>query len=196
MYYITECEERPDGYFNISDSRQWVPWLAKNIPQEVAPQIRRRLNSNLSHLIVGLELKAALIEAHFIRTAGQRPLLFEPYAQNFNLEFCVAAFSVLEGLGSAHWLAQNGEDGATGPRISRDQWQPVLDGIYDENGEYGLNVSVEATLAVRDKLHQDRLGDIDWHALSYEDAFVPARGTIATLLLREADAVPENTNLR
>ena len=51
---------------------------------------------------------------------------------------------------------------------------------------------------VRDKLHQDRLGvreDIDWHALSYEGAFSPARQAIQTLLRREADAVPEASNL-
>jgi hypothetical protein len=54
-------------------------------------------------------------------------------------------------------------------------------------------------LAVRDRLHQDRLGaraDIDWHSLSYEDAFEPASRAISTLLLREAQAVPERTNLR
>src|SRR5690349_14790573 len=110
MFYITQCDERPDGYFNLSDSRQWVGWLAKNIPQGVDAEVRERLNSNLKHLLVGLELKAALIEAHYNRGPGERPLLFEPYAQNFNLEFCIATFSVLEGLGSAHWLRQTGQN--------------------------------------------------------------------------------------
>lgn len=45
----------------------------------------------------------------------------------------------------------------------------------------------------------DRVGareNIDWHALSYDAAFMPARRAIATLLLREAEFVPESTNLR
>src|SRR4051794_20742425 len=108
MFYITRCDERPDGFYAISESSQWVRWLNENIPEEIDNNIRWRLNSNLKHLLVGLELKAALVEAHYDRAPGERPLLFEPYAQNFNLEFCVAAFSVLEGIGSAHWLRQNG----------------------------------------------------------------------------------------
>jgi hypothetical protein len=171
----------------------------RNIPQGLHPEVSRRLTSNLKHLLVGLELKAALIEPHAHRTATERPVLFEPYFQNLILEFCVATFSVLEGLGAAHWLASNGVDGADGPTIYRNQWQPILTAIYDENGQFGLDAHVTATLAVRDKLHQDRLGareDIDWHALSYDVAFVPARPAISTLLLREAEFVPENTNLR
>lgn len=199
MFYITQCGERPDGYVNLSDSRQWVRWLAKNIPQEVHAEVCERLSSNLKHLLVGLELKAALVEAHYNRGLSERPVLFEPYAQNFNLEFCIAAFSVLEGLGSAHWLRQAGQDGGNGPAIRRDQWRPALIAVYDENGAHGLDANVTAILSVRDKLHQDRLGvreNIDWHALSYDAAFMPARRAIATLLLREAEFVPETTNLR
>jgi len=146
-----------------------------------------------------MELKTALIEPHQNRGRGEREVLFEPYFQNFILEFCVAAFSVLEGLGSAHWLAQNGQDGANGPAIFRNQWLPALTAVYDANGEHGLQGNVQSTLAVRDKLHQDRLGmreNIDWHALSYDDAFMPGRRAIATLLLHEAELVPAATNLR
>jgi hypothetical protein len=81
------------------------------------------------------------------------------------LEFCIATFSVLEGLGSVHWLHQNGDNGANGPIIRREQWRPALIASYDENGANGLDHNVTAILDVRDKLHQDRLGareNIDW----------------------------------
>ena len=95
--------------------------------------------------------------------------LIEPYFQNLIAEFCFGAFSVVEGLGAAHWLAQNGQDGRNGPRINREAWLPAINAVYDENGAHGLGDAVAATLEVRDKLHQDRLGlreDIDWHAIS------------------------------
>jgi len=198
VFFITRPDERPDGYVVLSESNQWVRWLRRNIPSELDQEIRRRLTSNLKHLIVGLELKAALIRPHHHRTPEERSVLFEPYFQNLILEFCVATFSVLEGLGSAHWLRQNGQNGGAAPRINRNQWLPALCAVYDETGEYGLHDSVERTLAVRDKLHQDQLGareNIDWHAFSYEAAFVPASSAIRTLLRREAKAVPEGSNL-
>lgn len=126
-------------------------------------------------------------------------MLFEPYFQNLILEFCVAAFSVLEGLGSAHWLHQIGRDGVDAPRISRKDWLPALCATYDDTRELGLNDAVERTVAVRDMLHQDRVGargDIDWHALSYDAAFIPASSAIRILLRREAEFVPEASNLR
>ena len=198
MLFVTRPDERPDGYHVLSESNHWVCWLSRNIPAELDREVRRRLTSNLKHLLVGLELKAALINPHHHRGPNGRPVLFEPYFQNLILEFCVGAFSVLEGLGSGHWLHQNGLDGADAPRINRDQWLPALCVVYDETGDHGLHDAIEQTLAVRDKLHQDRLGtreDIDWHALSYNAAFVPASGAIRTLLKREADAVPETSNL-
>lgn len=198
MYFITQPEARPGGFVFLSSSTQWVEWLHRNIPQAVDVTVRSRLKSNLKHLLVGLELKKALIEAHQNRAVGEHEVLFEPYFQNFILEFCVAAFSILEGLGSAQWLAQNDQDGANGPTIFRNQWLPALADVYDENGEHGLQADVNSTLAVRDKLHQDRLGareNIDWHTLSYENAFTPARRSIGTLLLREAEFVPPQSNL-
>lgn len=199
MFYITGPDERPDGYVVLSESNHWVRWLARNIPQQVSAEVRHRLNSNLKHLLVGLELKTALINPHRHRGGGQRPVLFEPYFQNLILEFCVATFSVLEGLGSAHWLHQNGQDGADAPRIHRNEWLPALCAIYDETGELGLMDSVERTLTVRDMLHQDRVGargNIDWHALSYDAAFIPASSAIRILLRREAEFVPGASNLR
>jgi len=56
-------------------------------------------------------------------------------------------------------------------------------------GEHGLAASIERTLSVRDKLHQDKISaraDTDWHAFSYDAAFVPASHAIRTLLRREA----------
>lgn len=198
MMYIVQPEERPDGYVHLSASADWVRWLNRNIPADLHPDVRHRLKSNLKHLLVGLELKTALIVAHWHRGPNERPVLFEPYFQNLIQEFSVGAFSVIEGLGSAHWLRVNGHDGADGRRIRRNDWLPVLRDIYDANGEFGLLDAVERTVAARDKLHQDQLGtraDIDWHSFSYEAAFEPASHAIRTLLRREAEAVPETTNL-
>lgn len=199
MLFITKPEARPDGYVVLSESHQWIRWLFRNIPEALDRQVRRRLISNLKHLVVGLELKAALIGPHHHRGANERPVLFEPYFQNLILEFCVGAFSVLEGLGSAHRLAQEGRDGSDGPYVRREHWLAALCAVYDRTNEHGLRDNVDRTLAVRDRLHQDRLGareEIDWHAFSYDGAFVPASGAIRTLLLREADTVPETSNLQ
>ena len=198
MFFLIESTERPNGYVVLSEASQWTLWLARNISADLDREVRRRLTSNLKHLLTGLEMKAALIKPHAHRAVGQRPVLFEPYFQNLILEFCVAAFSVLEGLGSGHWLAQQGLDGSAGTRVSRPQWSGALCAVYDEAGEYGLAAAVDGTLAVRDKLHQDRLGlreDIDWHALSYEAAFIPASSALRTIFLRDPDRVPPASNL-
>lgn len=198
MYYIVGPDERPNGYVHLSESRQWVPWLAHNIPAALDPDVRRRLNSNLKHLLVGLELKSALINGHRRQEPGQRNVLFEPYYQNLISEFCVAAFSVIEGLGAAHSLDAQDADGGAGPRVHRGQWKPALCLVYDPGGVHGLDGAVDQILEVRDRLHQDRLGargEIDWHAMSYERAFRPGASAIRTLLLRQPDLVPETTNL-
>jgi hypothetical protein len=198
MFYITECEERPDGYVQLSDANAWVRWLARNIPATLHLSVRHLLNSNLKHIMVGLELKAALVEPHHQTGRAQRPVLFEPYFQNLISEFGVGAFSVLEGLGAAQWLVRHELDGRDAPRIDRNEWLPALCAVYDQQGEHRLEDAVRSTLAVRDKLHQDRLGareKIDWHAFSYDVAFTPARHAIRTLLRREAEFVPPTTNL-
>lgn len=198
MFYLTQLDERPNGYVVLSEANQWKPWLSRNIPAELYVDVRQRLISNLKHLLVGLELKTALIIPHQHGGPQARPVLFESYFQNLILEFGVAAFSVLEGLGSAHWLRQNGQDGSAVPHISRAQWSPALCAVYDDTGEHGLADAIGRTLDVRDKLHQDKLGaraDIDWHSLSYEAAFVPASHAVRVLLRREADAVPASSNL-
>ena len=48
------------------------------------------------------------------------------------------------------------------------------------------------------RFHQDRVGargDIDWHALSYDAAFIPASNAIRILLRREAGFVSAASNL-
>ena len=198
MFYIARLEQRPERYAVLCESREWVQWLSRNIPADLNAGVRVRLNSNLKHLIVGLELKAALINPHRHRGPGDREVLFEPYYQNLILEFCVAAFSVLEGIGTAHWLNQAGRDGSDAPRVDRSEWKPAICDVYDEARLYGLDADIERTLAVRDKLHQDRLGArtaIDWHAFSYEDAFTPSSRAIRTLLQRHNESVPAGTNL-
>ena len=198
MYFITAPDERPDGWVHLSDANHWSAWLRRNIPTELHQEVRSRLASNLKHIIVGLELKKALILPHAQSGQGQCGVLFEPYFQTLIFEFCVGAFSVFEGLGAAHWLSQNGHDGADRRKIHRNDWRPSLCAVYDLIGEHGLDATVLATSDVRDKLHQDQIGartEIDWHALGYESAFIPASHAIGTLLRREADAVPERSNL-
>lgn len=198
MFFVIDSNERPNGYVVLSEASQWESWLGHNIPGTLHHEVRHRLRSNLKHLIVGLELKAALIDPHAYRDGNSRPMLFESYFQNLIQEFCVGAFSVLEGLGSAHWLNNTGQDGAAAPRIGREEWRPALCGVYDAHDEYGLNDAVQRTLAVRDLLHQDRLGareNIDWHAFSYDAAFAPASSAIRTLLRVDREHVPETTNL-
>jgi hypothetical protein len=198
MFFVNNTDERPDGYVVLTESSKWVIWLNRNIPPQLDLHVRRRLTSNLKHLLVGLELKAELIKPHNFRGPGERPVLFEPYFQNFILEFCVGAFSVIEGLGSAHRLAQQGLDGSNAPIIARQHWLEALCAAYDETGEFGLRDDVNSTLAIRDLLHQDRLGareDIDWHVLSYDGAFTPASEAIRKILQRNADLVPQTSNL-
>ena len=198
MFFVTQSTERPNGYVVLSHAHQWEAWLVLNIPGSLDVEVRRRLVSNLKHILVGLELKAALIAPHAQRGPDGRPMLFEPYFQNFIQEFCVGAFSVLEGLGAAHWLDQHGQNGAAAPFISRHEWLPSLCAVYDADGQQGLHEAVTQTVNVRNRLHQDKVGareDIDWHAFSHAEAFVPASQAVRTLLRRDADALPDTTNL-
>ena len=109
-------------------------------------------------------MKAALIEPHEKRGLGEQGVLFEPYFQNLIQEFCVGTYSVLEGLGAAHWLDQNEDDGALAPRIGRLQWEPILSATYDPDGERGLAALAVGTAGLRNRLHQDRLGARDTRA--------------------------------
>lgn len=199
MFFITDPDERPDGWVNLSNSNDWQAWLRSNIPVDLDQGIRDRLSSNLKHILVGLELKKALILPHAQREGGEREVLFEPYFQILTFEFCVGAFSVLEGIGASHWLGRNGRDGADNPRIDRVDWQSALCAVYDPDAEHGLEAAVQTTSNVRDKLHQDRLGarvEIDWHAMGYDPAFLPANHAIGTLLYSEANLVPARSNLK
>lgn len=199
MYFVVGAHARPDGYEVINETTAWTAWLARNIPDGLAVDVRQRLFSNLKHLLVGLEFKAALIAGHENRGAGDRPVLFEPYFQMLILEYCVGAASICEGLGAAHWLTGQHRDGSDAPRVARTRWLPALSEVYDAADEHNLAVNIERTLGVRDRLHQDRLGAraaIDWHAFTYNAAFVPANAALRVLLMRAADAVPERSNLR
>ena len=169
-------------------------WLARNIPDGLYPDVRRRFFSNLKHLLVGLEFKAALITGHHNRSVGDRPVLFESYFQVLIHEFCVGAFSVIEVLGAAHWLRGEGRDGSDADYVPRARWLAALCTVYDPEGQHGLMANIETTLGVRDRLHQDRLGAraaIDWHSFTYDAAYVPASAAVRCLLARAADAVPE-----
>jgi hypothetical protein len=188
----------PNGYVNVSISNEWQGWVGACLPGGLDEEVQRRLISNLKHVLVGLELKAALIVPHANRGAGA-PLLFEPYFHIMKFEFCVGVFSLCEGAGQALWLRANGLDGAAANRIGAHQWKPSLVSAFDPTGEFVLDANVDRVKSVRDKLHQDQLGareNIDWHAFSYGGAFSPALRTLQCLLRKGGEHVPEGTNLK
>lgn len=193
-FYLIELPERASGYVNLSTASDWQTWIRKCLPEGLHQEVQRRLISNLKHVLVGLEMKAALIVPH----ATQGRLLFESYFHMLNFEFCVGVFSVCEGLGSALWLRENDRDGSAADRIAIEQWKSSLEKKFDPEAKLGLGADVDSVKSVRDKLHQDRLGareNIDWHAFSYEKAFTPAARTMRSLLGSNAGDVPEETNL-
>ena len=98
MFYLTNELPEPVGYVTISETEPWGRWLAASIPLGLHRDVRNRLMSNLKHILVGLEMKAALVIPHQLREQGHS-LLFEPYAQILHFEFCTGVFSVCEGLG-------------------------------------------------------------------------------------------------
>lgn len=197
LFHIIELPETPAGYVNVSTSADWEAWIRHSLPEGLDPEVQRRLVSNLKHIIVGLELKAALVVPHAKR--GDRPsILFEPYLHIINFEFCVGVFSICEGLGSALWLRENNLDGSAADRIRPLQWKPSLVKKFDPTDQFSLGADVDKVNNVRDKLHQDCLGaraSIDWHAFSYKDAFVPAARAMRHLLQTDAEYVPQQTNL-
>lgn len=190
-------EPKPFGFVNISNSSNWEAWIGKTLPAGLAQAVHRRLVSNLKHVLVALEMKAALIVPHATRGSGPS-ILFEPYFHMLNFEFCVGVFSVCEGLGSALRLRETNRDGSAADRIAIVDWRTSLVKKLDPEGEFGLDADVTTVKGVRDKLHQDCLGareNIDWHTFTYEKAFVPAARAMKCLLKTNADDVPKETNL-
>ena len=194
MFHLIELPEKPSGYVVRSTASDWETWIKTCLPEGLDQQVRRRLISNLKHVLVGLEMKAALIVPH----AKRGKLLFESYFHMLNFEFCVGMFSICEGLGSALWLRENSQDGSAENRISIGQWKPSLTKKFDPEGKSKLGEDVDTVKSVRDKLHQDQLGareNIDWHAFSYDKAFTPAARAMRCLLGTNAGEVPKKTNL-
>jgi hypothetical protein len=194
LFYLIDLPEKPSGYVNLSTASDWEAWTRKCLPEGLQQEVQRRLISNLKHVLVGLEMKAALIVPH----AKQGRLLFESYFHMLNFEFCVGMFSICEGLGSALWLRENGLDGSDANRIHVGQWKPSLTKKFDPEAKSNLGADVDTVKSVRDKLHQDQLGareNIDWHAFSYEKAFTPAGRALRCLLSTNARDVPKDTNL-
>ena len=194
MFHLIELPEQSSGYVNLSTASEWEAWIQKCLPAGLHQEVQRRLISNLKHVLVGLEMKAALIVPH----AKRGKLLFEPYFHMLNFEFCVGTFSICEGLGSAIWLRENDLDGFAGDRIAIEQWKSSLEKKFDPEAKLGLGADVDSVKSVRDKLHQDRLGareNIDWHAFSFDKAFTPAVRAMRCLLSTNARDVPKETNL-
>jgi hypothetical protein len=197
LFHLIELPQEPSGYVNKSTSSDWEAWIRNCLPDGLHQDVRRRLISNLKHVLVALEMKAALIVPHAKRGAGPS-LLFEPYFNMLNFEFCVGVFSTCEGLGSALWLREKNRDGSADDRVAVKDWKPALVKKFDPEAKFGLDADVDSVKGVRDKLHQDQLGareDIDWHAFTYEKAFVPAARAMRCLLKTNSADVPEETNL-
>jgi hypothetical protein len=197
MFYLGKFPDDPPGFNTLSTSADWVGWLIAAVPAEADLEVKRRLQSNLKHILVGLEMKAGLVMPHGKRVVG-KSVLFEPYCQIMIFEFCVGVFSVCEGLGSIHHLLSKGKDGAAAPRVAPDDWIAALCSEFDPIGVHDLKANVRHTKEVRDKIHQDRIGaraDIDWHDFGYDKAFIPARDALQPLLRQFEDQVPKTTNL-
>jgi hypothetical protein len=197
-FHLVKLPEHPDGYVNVSNSAAaWESWIRKSLPAGLAQEVQKRLVSNLKHILVALEMKSALIVPHAKRGQG-KPLLFESYFHMLNFEFCVGVFSVCEGLGSALWLKEKGEDGSTSKRVAFEDWKIPLSKKFDPESKFSLSSDIETVRKVRDRLHQDQVGareNIDWHDFSYDKAYVPAACAIRCLLRTNAGDVPRETNL-
>jgi hypothetical protein len=194
VFQIIELPEQASGYVNLSTASDWETWIRNSLPGGLHQDVQRRLVSNLKHVLVGLEMKAALIVPH----AKRGRLLFESYFHMLNFEFCVGMFSICEGLGSAIWLRENNLDGSAADRVAIEQWKPSLAKKFDPEGKFGLGADVDSVKGVRDKLHQDRLGareKIDWHAFAYDKAFTPTARAMRCLFRTNAGDVPKETNL-
>lgn len=164
MLYLAKYEDQVGFTQPPSTANDWNKWLEGVVPFELDGKVRNRLYANLRHILVGLEMKAALVVPHANREPGTNPPLFESYATILIFEFCVGAFSVCEGLGSAFYLRNSGKDGADSPRINPADWIAALVGEAGANND--LELRVRKIKEVRDKIHQDRLGareEIDWH---------------------------------
>ena len=196
-FYLTTLPDAPQGFVNLSTSADWVPWIRSVVPQAANGVVRNRMISNIKHILVSLEMKAALIVPHVHR--GNAPsILFEPYCQILTFEFCVGTYSVCEALGSIYHIVAEGQDGSDGAFVCPANWITSLAQQFAPNNQHAFGDAVRTVKSVRDRLHQDRLGlreNIDWHAFENDQAFRPAKTVLGIILGRNADLVPETTNL-
>ncbi|WP_217352079.1 hypothetical protein [Ruegeria sp. HKCCA5839] len=197
MFYLDFIDEDVECFRAISTSASWEPWLKRTIPSDWDATVKRRLVSNLKHTLAGLEMKAGLIVPQEVaRCAGRHSVLFEPYFQVLTFEFCVGTFSVCEGIGSSLYLSTTGGDAER--RVYVSDWKSALVQHFDAKGRACLDENVGRVKAIRDKMHQDKLGareNIDWHEFGYEGAFVPAKRVLECLLRTNGDRVPSTSNL-
>jgi hypothetical protein len=197
MFYLAKYPDDPPGYEVLSESANWLSWLKNVIPTGIHKDVRNRLCSNLKHILVGLEMKAALIKPHATKIS-KKSVLFEPYCQIMTFEFNVGVFSVCEGIGAVHYLSEIGDDGSTSTHVKKDHWMEALCRQFDHSSEANLKSNLACVNSVRDKMHQDKLGarvKIDWHDFGYEKAFLPAFDALQPLLNKHVDEVPVQTNL-
>ena len=199
-FHLTKLTNPEKGFTYLSTSKEWKIWLDAVIPDTIDQQIHNRLSSNLKHILLGLEMKAGLILPHAYSKlkSNQKALLFEPYHQILTFEFCLGTWSVCEGLGTAHHLANHQKSGRRIKKIRSNIIISALTKAYSSNNQYQFELETKQVRNIRNMIHQDNLfkrDNIDWHALGYQAAFIPALNVLSSLFETEKHLVPKRTNL-
>jgi hypothetical protein len=75
MFYLAPLPGDYQGWHAVSTSAEWEAWLTLAIPKPLDGDVKRRLRSNVKHILVGLEMKAGFVVPHGARVL-QRETLF------------------------------------------------------------------------------------------------------------------------
>lgn len=196
-FQICEGVDYGRGFTAATTSAEWSGHFISLVPKSLHADVRNRLRSNLGHILSSLDIQAGLITPHAER--GKRSsVLFEPFYNTLILHFCIGTYSICEGLGAAYVLEASGDDGLAGPFIQKKAWKPALLEQLDPKGATTLAGDLETVISKRDLIHRDKLGlraDIDWHAIGYEGAFLPAKRLVLGIIEHSEVPSPADTNL-
>ena len=196
-FQVCEGVDYGRGFTAATTSAQWNGILISLVPKSLHTDVRARLRSNLAHIISSLDIQAGLIVPHAER-GTRNSVLFQPFYNTLILHFCIGTYSICEGLGAAYVLQARGDDGLTGPLIGKKDWKPALLDQLDPTESTSLADDLETVISKRDLIHQDKLGlraDIDWHAIGYDGAFLPAKRLIVAIIAHSTKEPPADTNL-
>lgn len=191
-FYLTDQPRGLDGFLYVTTASEWERWVNASIPADIQGLQRSHLESNLKHILCGLEMKAGLLEAHFcLPKPRQRNCLFESYAAIMTFEFNVGVYSLTEGLGSAMCIA----DGRT--KLNRAKWSVKLaDCVATHLSSFSEDLA--AVQQTRDRIHQDQAGnrgEIDWHRFQRSVGLLPAARVLGAIFREFSNHLPVNSNL-